>query len=356
MQTTSELIEQVRAAAATSEPLRIRGGGTKDFYGGPLQGRVLETRHWQGIEAHEPSELYLTARTGTPLAQIEALLATHRQILAFEPPHFGAAATLGGCVAAGLSGPRRFATGPASGNLRDHVLGAQLLDGRGRVLRFGGTVIKNVAGYDVSRLLAGSLGLLGLLLEITLKVLPAPETECTLRFECGEAEALGLLCGWRGRPLPISASLWHEGALSVRLSGAGAALRHAQSRLGGELLSDGEGAALWQDLREHRLSLFTSAATLWRIGVPDTAAPLDLPGSRAIEGGGLRWLASDLPAAVIAGRAQAMGGHAVRFRGGDREALPFATLSAPQLAIHRRLKEEFDPSRIFNRCRMHPDL
>lgn len=356
MQTPSDFIEQVRAAAAADQPLRIRGGGTKDFYGGPLQGRVLETRQWQGVEAHEPSELYLTARSGTPLAQIEALLAAHRQILAFEPPHFGASATLGGCVAAGLSGPRRFASGPASGNLRDHVLGAQLLDGRGRVLRFGGTVIKNVAGYDVSRLLAGSLGVLGLLLEVTLKVLPAPEAEYTLRFECGEAESLALLCQWRGRPLPISASLWQQGTLSLRLSGAGAAVRHAHSLLGGEALPDEEGAALWRDLREHRLPLFAAAKTLWRIGVPDTAAPLELAGSQAIEGGGLRWLASDLPAAVISGRAQALGGHATRFRGGDREGAPFAGLSAPQLAIHRRLKQEFDPARIFNRGRMHPDL
>jgi len=356
MQTPSDLIEQVQAAAAVGELLRIRGGGTKDFYGGPLRGRVLDTRQWQGVQAHEPSELYLTARCGTPLAQIESLLASHRQILAFEPPHFGDAATLGGCVAAGLSGPRRFATGFASGNLRDHVLGAQLLDGRGRVLRFGGTVIKNVAGYDVSRLLAGSLGLLGMLLEVTLKVLPAPEAECTLRFECGEAESLALLCRWRGRPLPISASLWHEGVLSVRLSGATAALRSAHSQLGGELLPDAQGATLWRDLREHRLSWFTSGATLWRIGVPDTAAPIGLAGSQAIEGGGLRWLVNDLPAAVIEDRARALGGHATRFRGGDREATPFAQLSAPQLAIHRRLREEFDPARIFNRGRMHPDL
>jgi glycolate oxidase FAD binding subunit len=356
MSTPIELVEQVRAASAAARPLRIRGGGTKDFYGGPLRGDVLDTRAWSGICIHEPSELYITARAGTPLGEVEALLASQRQILASEPPHFGPGATVGGCVAAGLSGPRRFAAGPVSGSLRDHVLGAQLLDGRGRVLRFGGTVIKNVAGYDVSRLLAGSLGQLGLLLEITLKVLPAPEAECTLRFECDEQEALSRLSRWRSRPLPLSASLWMEGLLWARLSGSAAALRHARAQLGGESLEDAQGARLWGDLREHRLPLFTAGRTTWRIGVPDTAAPLELDGAQAIEGGGLRWLATELPASDITARARALGGHATRFRNGDRADAPFAALSAAQLAIHRRLKDEFDPGRIFNPARMHPDL
>ena len=352
----SDLVEQVLAAAAAAEPLCIRAGGTKDFHGGLQQGRVLDPRGWQGIQAYEPSELYVTARAGTPLVAVEAQLASQRQLLAFEPPHFGAGATVGGCVAAGLSGPRRFASGVASGSLRDHVLGAQLLDGRGRVLRFGGTVIKNVAGYDVSRLLAGSLGQLGVLLEITLKVLPAPEAECTLQFECSEAEALSRLCQWRARPLPISASLWKGGNLWLRLSGAAAALRPACSQLGGERIPDQEGAMLWQDLREHRLPELAAPGTLWRIGVPEAAPPLELAGVQLIEGGGLRWLASDLPQPLIQARAQALGGHVMRFRGGDRGAAPFATLSAPLLAIHRRLKDEFDPARIFNRGRMHPAL
>jgi glycolate oxidase FAD binding subunit len=351
----SDLVEQVLAAAAARAPLCIRAGGSKDFYGGPVQGAVLDPRGWKGIQAYEPSELYLTARAGTALAEVEALLASRQQLLAFEPPHFGAAATIGGCVAAGLSGPRRFASGYASGSLRDHVLGAQLLDGRGRLLRFGGTVIKNVAGYDVSRLLAGSLGILGVLLEVTLKVLPAPESEATLRFDCSEAQGLEHLCQWRAQPLPISASLWRSGRLWLRLSGAAAGLRQACARLGGERIPGEEGRILWDDLREHRLPEFR-ATTLWRIGVPDSAPPLELAGVQVIEGGGLRWLATDLPPSVIHARAQELGGHALRFRGGDRGAAPFATLAAPLLAIHRRLKDEFDPARIFNAGRMHPEL
>ena len=351
----SELVEQVLAAAGAAQPLCIRAAGSKDFYGGPLEGNVLDPRGWKGVQAYEASELYVTARAGTPLAEVELLLASRQQLLAFEPPHFGPAATVGGCVAAGLSGPRRFASGYASGSLRDHVLGAQLLDGRGRVLRFGGTVIKNVAGYDVSRLLAGSLGVLGVLLEVTLKVLPAPLAEITLRFECSERQALDRLCEWRALPLPISASLWRGEVLWLRLSGAPEALRNAQGRLGGERMPDQQGTALWQDLREHRLPEFMGNSTLWRIGVPDAAPPLDLTGVQVIEGGGLRWLATGLPASAICARAQALGGHAVRFRGGDRRA-PLATLAAPLLAIHRRLKDEFDPARIFNRGRLHPEL
>jgi len=352
----SELVEQVLRAAGAAEPLCIRAGGSKDFYGGPLEGTVLDPRDWKGVQAYEPSELYVTARAGTLLAEVELLLASRQQLLAFEPPHFGVSATVGGCVAAGLSGPRRFASGYASGSLRDHVLGAQLLDGRGRVLRFGGTVIKNVAGYDVSRLLAGSLGMLGVLLEVTLKVLPAPQAEITLRFECGERQALDRLCEWRARPLPISASLWRSDALWLRLSGAPEALRHAEARLGGERVPEEQAVALWQDLREHRLPEFMGNNTLWRIGVPDAAPPLDLAGVQVIEGGGLRWLAADLPSSVICARAQALGGYATRFRGGDRRGTPFTTLAAPLLAIHRRLKDEFDPARIFNRGRLHPEL
>jgi len=352
----ADLVEQVLAAAAARAPLCIRAGGSKDFYGGPVQGAVLDPRGWQGIQAYEPSELYVTARAGTALAEVEALLASRQQLLAFEPPHFGPGATIGGCVASGLSGPRRFASGYASGSLRDHVLGAQLLDGRGRLLRFGGTVIKNVAGYDVSRLLAGSLGILGVLLEVTLKVLPAPESESTLRFECGEAQGLDHLCQWRAQPLPISASLWRGGHLWVRLSGAAAGLQRACARLGGERIPQEEGRVLWDDLREHRLPEFHTTTTLWRIGVPDSAPPLALAGVQVIEGGGLRWLATALPASAIHARAQELGGHALRFRGGDRAATPFATLAAPLLAIHRRLKDEFDPARIFNPGRMHPEL
>lgn len=349
------LLVQVQAAMASGTALRVRGGGTKDFYGGPLQGELLETCGWTGIEAYEPSELYVTARAGTALALVERTLQQQGQMLAFEPPHFGAGATVGGCVAAGLAGPRRFASGYATGGVRDHVLGARLLDGRGRLLRFGGTVIKNVAGYDVARLLAGSLGQLGVIIDVTLKVLPMPEAEATLQFEVQEEQALELLCTWRGQPLPISASAWNEGRLCVRLSGAVLALRAAQARLGGEVLQEAAATAFWRGLREQQLPGF-QGQSLWRIGVPETAPPLGLQGWQCIEGGGLRWLCSELPATRIRARAAALGGHATPFRRADRAANPFVELAAPLLAIHQRLKQEFDPQRLFNPGRLHQEL
>ena len=230
----SQWSERIAAAAVSGTRLCIRGGGTKDFYGNEPRGETFETRDWQGIESYEPSELVITARAGTPLAQIEAELAAKGQMLAFEPPHFGVGATLGGCIAAGLAGPRRASAGYAWGGVRDAVLGARLLDGRGRLLKFGGTVIKNVAGYDVSRLLAGSLGTLGVIAEVSIKVLPRPASELTLRFEMTEGEALRHLNSWAGQPLPLSASCWHEGALRVRLAGAQPAVEASARVLGGE--------------------------------------------------------------------------------------------------------------------------
>lgn len=349
------LLAQVMAAMAAGTTLRVRGGGTKDFYGGPLQGELLDTRGWTGIEAYEPSELYITARAGTALALVEQTLQQQGQMLAFEPPHFGTDATVGGCIAAGLAGPRRFASGYATGGVRDHVLGARLLDGRGRLLRFGGTVIKNVAGYDVARLLAGSLGQLGVIIDVTLKVLPLPEAEVTLHFEAQELQALELLCGWRAQPLPVSASAWSEGRLWLRLSGAASALRAAQARLGGEVLQEPAATAFWRALREQQLPGF-HGESLWRVGVPETAPPLGLPGWQCIEGGGLRWLRSHLPAAEIRARAAALGGHATPFRRADRGTYPFVELSTPLLAIHQRLKQEFDPQRLFNPGRLHAEL
>ena len=212
--------ERIREASAQGRALRIRGGGTKDFYGRPVAGEVLDTTAHAGVVSYEPSELVVTVRAGTRLADVEALLAGSGQMLAFEPPHFGAGGTVGGCVAAGLAGPRRA----TAGGVRDFVLGAKLIDGRGDVLKFGGEVMKNVAGYDVSRFLAGSLGTLGLIVELSLKVLPRPVAEATLRFALDEATALHRLNQWAGQPLPLSASAWQDGVLHLRLSGAGAAV------------------------------------------------------------------------------------------------------------------------------------
>jgi glycolate oxidase FAD binding subunit len=354
----ARLIDRIREAAAAGTPLVIRGGGTKGFYGNEAAGEPLATRELDGIVAYEPSELVVTARAGTSLRELEALLAASGQMLAFEPPHFGDAATVGGCVAAGLAGPRRASAGPAHGAVRDCVLGARLLDGRGQLLRFGGTVMKNVAGYDVARALAGSLGILGVITDVSLKVLPRPAAEATVRCELAEREAIATLNAWGGRPLPLSASAWHDGVLHVRWSGAAAAVDAALRELGGEVVAPDAAAAFWADLREHRAASFSLAgdAALWRVSLPPSAEPLALHGVQTVEwGGALRWLATSLPATAIRARAHALGGHATRFRGGDPSVGAFTPLAPAVAAIHARLKAEFDPARIFNRGRMYPE-
>jgi glycolate dehydrogenase FAD-binding subunit len=343
--------ERIREAATRGAALRLRGGGSKDFYGGEASGEVLDTRAYAGIADYEPTELVVTARCGTPLAALEAALDERGQMLAFEPPHFGAAATLGGCVAAGLSGPRRA----AAGALRDFVLGARLIDGRGRELAFGGRVMKNVAGYDVARLLAGSLGTLGLILEVSLKVLPRPAAERTLRLELPQEKALEALNRWAGSPLPVSASAWRDGELAMRLSGAPRAVEAAAQKIGGEALPQAQ--AFWRGIREQADGFFAGDAPLWRLSLPSVAAPLELPGAQLIEwGGALRWLRSGAEAATVRAAAAGAGGHATLFRGGDRTAGVFAPLAPGSLRLHRRLKAVFDPASVFNRGRLHPDF
>ena len=345
----TDLVERVQAARAARAPLVIRAGGTKDFYGNDSPGERLDPRGYAGIVAHEPTELVITARCGTPLAELESVLGAAGQMLPFEPPHFGPGATVGGCVAAGLAGPRRA----SAGGVRDYVLGVKLLAGTGEVLAFGGTVMKNVAGYDVARLAAGSLGILGVITEVSLKVLPKPVAEATLRLDLDEASALRRMNEWAAQPLPVSATAWRDGALHVRLSGARAAVAEAQATIGGTAL---DGAAFWQGLREQADAFFAGAQPLWRLALPSTAPALGLPGAQLVEwGGAQRWLRSDAPAVEIRARAAALGGHATLFRGGDRRDV-FTPLPAPVAAIHRRLKAEFDPAGIFNRGRMYADL
>ncbi len=346
---------RIRAAAATGTPLTIRGGGSKNFYGRAVDAEIFDVSANTGIVAYEPTELVVTVRGGTRLADLETLLDGERQFLAFEPPHFGPTATVAGCVAAGLSGPRRA----AAGAVRDFVLGVKMLDGRGDVLSFGGQVMKNVAGYDVSRLIAGSLGTLGIILELSLKVLPRPTAETTLRFEFDEAEAIRRINDWSGQPLPLSASAWSTGVLTLRLSGADAAVRAATARLGGERIGAETAAAFWSGLREQTADWFSAdtGTPLWRVALPGSAPPLKLPGRQLIEwGGALRWLASDAPAADIRRRAAMLGGHATLFRGGERTGEVFTPLSAPLLAIHHRLKNAFDPAGILNPGRLYPEF
>jgi glycolate oxidase FAD binding subunit len=344
------LQERVVEAAARKQPLRIRGGGTKEFYGRAAAGEVLDTRGYSGVVDYEPTELVVTARCGTPLGELERTLAERGQMLAFEPPHFGAA-TIGGVVATGLSGPRRA----TSGAVRDFVLGVRVIDGRGQDLTFGGRVMKNVAGYDVSRLMVGSLGTLALLSEISLKVLPISAATLTLVRAASEADAIRMMNEWGGKPLPISATCWVDGKLFVRLSGAAAALKAARVLIGGDTVENDAG--LWESLREQTHAFLSNASDLWRLSVPSTAPPLNL-GATLIEwGGAQRWVrGTDADRSRIRDAAATARGHATAFRSSGARDDVFTPLKSGLAKIHRNLKKQFDPHGIFNPGRMYADL
>jgi glycolate oxidase FAD binding subunit len=379
------LVERIKTAAAAGKPLRIRGGGTKDFYGQSLQGEILDTTSLNGITSYEPSELVVTVKAGTPLAELEAALAEKNQCLPFEPPHFekiwGTVAepieilpafartqtTVGGMVAAGLSGPSRA----SSGGVKDFILGVNMVNGKGEELRFGGTVMKNVAGYDVSRLMAGSMGTLGLITEVSIKVLPIAPAEATLKFECTQAEAINKLNTWGAQPLPLNASCWIQeagkGALYVRLRGAVAAVKAAVSRMGGELQTAESGnttvAADWQALRHQNMDFFKlqDDECLWRLSVPDTTPDLQLGDALVEWHGAQRWV--KLPyseVASIRSKVNTAEGSATLFIATQGINTParaiFNPLKAPLDRIHRDLKRQFDPAGIFNRGRMFADM
>ena len=355
------LVERIRDANASRMPLRIRGGGTKDFYGEQGEGERLDTRVLDGAARHEPTELVVTAPAGMRVDALEAQLAEHGQCLPFEPPHFAAGSTVGGMVATGLSGPSRA----RAGSLRDHLLGVALLTGSGELMHFGGRVIKNVAGYDVSRLIAGSLGILGVVVEASLKVLPKADAETTLRFDMKPAEALAALHAWGAKPMPLDASAWWNGNLIVRLRGASPAVHAATSALGGEPIDAAVATPFWVALRDHADPFFVVAnemiehqdGALWRLSLPPTAPPLGLAGDELIEWhGAQRWLATALPAAQVRDAVERAGGHATLFRGRDKTAGVFAPLSPSLRLIHERLKLAFDPNRILNPGCLYPGL
>jgi glycolate oxidase FAD binding subunit len=357
---TLALADRIRAARADKTPLAIVGGGTKAFYGEPGQGEPLSTRELRGISSYQPSELVVTALAGTPLEELEATLAAQGQCLAFEPPRVAPGGTVGGMVAAGLSGPSRV----SAGSLRDHLLGATLIDGHAQLVSFGGQVIKNVAGYDLARLMAGALGVLGVIVEVSLKVMPKPPAQATLRFELDEARALDTVNRWAAQPLPLHASAWWDGMLVVRLAGAHAAVQAAMAQLGGERVPDDMALPFWEGLRDQRDEFFIGAqravetgATLWRIAVPGTTPPLNLSGEQLVEWhGGQRWLCTTTPAATVRQAAAAAGGHATLFRGRDKSAGVFAPLPPALERIHRQMKAQFDPDRLLNPGRLYPGL
>ena len=345
-----DLIDAVKQAGDSKTALRIHGGNTKDFYGQPPSGEPLSTLDYAGIVDYEPTELVITARGGTSLMQIETVLAEQKQMLAFEPPSFGDRATLGGVIATGLSGPRR----PYVGAVRDFTLGVRMINGRGEDLRFGGRVMKNVAGYDVSRLMVGSMGTLGVLLEISIKVLPVPRAEETLVFELGHDEVTTMQGNWARKPSPISATSYNEGLLHIRLSGSEKALNAARVQFGGEKMDNGK--THWKDIKEHRHHFFVESGPLWRISVPPATPKLNFPGSSLLEwGGALRWLITDISAQDVRADVGRLGGHAVLFRGGDRENA-FHPLTPEVKRLHVNLKKAFDPMGILNPERMYKDI
>ena len=392
------LVDRVRAAAADGTALRIRGGGSKDFLADQLRGEVLDMTAHSGIVSYEPSELVVTVKAGTPLAELEAALAEQGQCLPFEPPRFSGRAvqhtiaatavpsgiplqgasynsdtaaavplgTVGGMVAAGLSGPSRASVGAA----RDYVLGLRMVNGKAEQLTFGGTVMKNVAGYDVSRLVAGSWGMLGVITEVSIKVLPVAPAEATLCIEMAQDKALAQLNHWGGQPLPLNASNWvqdnGQSLLFVRLRGAVAAVEAACQKMlaehPGQRMDTAQSAADWTLCRDLQLPFFkqppTPDACLWRISVPQTAPALDLPHAQLIDWhGAQRWLwAPASEGAHLRAVAQAAGGYATLFIADQAKSnwvgSRFDAIKPPLDRIHRQLKAEFDPAGIFNPGRM----
>lgn len=354
------LIERVRDAGARGTALDIQGGGTKRFYGEPPVGEPFDVTPLAGISCYDPSELVVTARAGTPLVELEEALAEQGQCLAFEPPRFAANGTVGGMVAAGLAGPARASVGA----VRDYTLGLALLNGAGEVLRFGGQVMKNVAGYDIARLLAGSLGILGVICEVSLKVMPRRPETLTLQFELEEAAMHGFTGALAAQPLPVHATAWCDGVLYLRLAGARAAVAAAAARLGGMVLDPTPAALWWDAVRDQRHPFFHVGAAelargvrLWRLSLPAGTPRLDLGAAPFVEwGGAQRWFRGDAAPAIVRAAAVSAGGHATMIRAADKSGGVFTPPAGALLRIHREVKRAFDPLRIFNPGRLYADL
>lgn len=342
------LAAQVKKAAARGQPMKIRGLGSKDFLGHVVNGEPLDVSGHSGIVRYEPTELVLTARAGTPIADIEAALADHGQMLAFEPPRFGGRATLGGAVASGLAGPRR----PWGGAPRDLVLGVTLIDGLGRILRFGGEVMKNVAGYDLSRLMAGAHGTLGVLLEISMKVLPAPAVERHLELDMRRDRALKMMRELSRQPAPLSGAAHLDNHLYLRLSGNAASVSAWEEHIGGAASDD---QTFWRQLRDHRLEYFRSEQALWRLSLAPATPRLECEQRSLIDwGGAQRWIYSSEPTEDIRAQVANSGGHAILFRHGDDKTPVFHPLDPVRERLQVGLRRQFDPKGILNPGRLAP--
>ena len=362
-----EISEKIHTASRTGNPLRITGSGTKNFYGNELSGEVYSLREYSGMIDYNPSELILTAKAGTYIAELENILGLNGQMFPFEPPYFGESATLGGTVACGFSGPRR----PFTGSARSFTLGIKVIDGSGKILSFGGRVMKNVAGYDISRLMAGSLGTLGVILEISMKVLPAPEAELTITREQNQNDAVEFFNNLAGRSLPLSGASWYRGISYLRLSGSGSSILASSKKIGGDKIvlhdlesaESGDEVSYWKQLKEQKLPFFTDKRPLWRVSVPPATPPevTHIENADAIYDwlGAIRWIKSDEDPKTIRNTAEIHGGHATLFRtpgSTTASGKNFCFLSPEVLKLHKNLKNVFDPKGILNPGRMHPEF
>ena len=348
----SELIQtlcaSIQQANNSQQALQIQGGGSKRFYGNQISAKFLDVSDNIGIIEYEPSELFITARNGTLLTSIEATLEANNQMLPFEPPHFSSQATLGGTIACGLSGPRR----PYASSMRDCILGTHIINGNGEHLEFGGKVMKNVAGYDASRLMCGAFGTLGVLTQISLKVIPKPQTQITVAIELNQSEALETMNAWVQTLLPISATYFCNDVLYVRIEGLDKTIRNVHQKMGGEILRDSQ--AFWKDIKDHQAEFFQTQQPLWRVIIPNNTPPLSISGDSCLEwNGGLRWIKSDEETQYITNQCQVAKGHATLFKAKTKPNDCLASINPKLQSLHLNLKAAFDANRILNPGRMY---
>lgn len=354
-----EFADQIIAAGQSNQKICITGSGSKDWYGAPLQGKKLSTLQYSGIISYQPDELVITVKAGTSLREVEAVLETKNQQFSFEPPHYGANATIGGMVCAGLAGPGRI----SAGSLRDFVLGVKVMDGKGQILNFGGTVMKNVAGYDISRLLPGSLGTLALLLDVSIKVLPKPAATQTVSVAIDQQNAIQLMNSLAAQPWPLNASAWFNQTLYLRLCGAKAAVKSAvetfNTKYGMQSVADESATAFWLSLKEQTHPWFErqKPTDLWRLSLP-TNSPVFNDEDTLIEWhGGQRWLKGFHPADEIKALARSHQGHASIFSSPQKQPQMLSSLTDNPLTkglaiVQKRLRDSFDPLGVFDTERL----
>ncbi|HIP81005.1 MAG TPA: glycolate oxidase subunit GlcE [Leucothrix mucor] len=347
---------QVRDAIKTDQALNIQGGNSKSFYGNTKSSadlQILDASQHTGIVDYDPTELAITVCAGTRIRNLEALLAENQQILPFEPPCYSEDATIGGAIASGISGPRRAYTGSA----RDTILGVQIINGEGEIANFGGQVMKNVAGYDMSRLMVRSMGTLGVILNVSLRVLPKPQYETTLRFDASQPDALAYFRLLRKKQQIISGTLWFEGNCYLRLSGTQLAVQHSADKLSGSEIPDAD--QFWADIKDHKTDFFQQdGKPLWRLSLPaSTPAITSIEDNLLIEwGGALRWVYSNSPPNIIHSIANKHGGYATLFKGNVPNTPCFPPLEPALFKLHKQLKNKMDPKGIFNPCRLYESL